>query len=74
MGHYGPENITKTGIYTCHTTTAIATTGIMRSSEITYIWNSQLSVSSDDIFEVSSAVVTVFTQLEAERPIRRHYW
>ena len=39
-----------------------------------YIWNSELAITSDDFFELVRTVVTIFTQLEAERPIRRHHW
>ena len=49
------------------------TTSITRKCKI-YKWNSQLSVAGDDFLEVVSTVVTVTTQVEAERPIGRHQW
>lgn len=39
----------------------------------TYIWNAKLSVASDDLLQSIGAVVAVFAQMEAERPIGRHY-
>ena len=47
------------------------TTTITRKCKI-YIWNSQLSVAGDDLLEAVRTVVTVATQVEAERPIGWH--
>jgi len=65
-----PENVTETKQ---HFTNGVKQLQ-QRENLVNYVWNSQLSIASNDGLEVVGTVVAVFTQMEAERPIRWHHW